>query len=71
MKKPSEQELKIPQNNLFMVWGGDSPFDRFIGADFIRSTYYGERISNPVYECKNDITPIEAKKIVESLQWLN
>ncbi|NEP80011.1 MAG: hypothetical protein F6K17_07875 [Okeania sp. SIO3C4] len=71
VKKPSEQQLKIPQNNLFMVWGRDSLFYRFIGADFIRSTYYREKISNPVSDCKNDITPIEAKKIVESLEWLD
>lgn len=71
VKKPSEQQLKIPQNNLSMDWVGDSPFYRLIGAYFIRSTYYGERKSHPFSECKNDITPTEAKKIVESLQWLD
>lgn len=70
-KKPSEQQLKYAQNNLFMDWEGDGPFYRFIGADFIRSTYYGEKKSHLVSECKNDITPAEATKIVQSLEWLN
>lgn len=64
VKKPSEQQLQSPQRNLFMNWGGDAPFYRLIGADFIR-------LSHPVSDCKNDITPAEATKIVKSLQWLD
>ncbi|MDJ0557233.1 MAG: hypothetical protein QNJ68_22865 [Microcoleaceae cyanobacterium MO_207.B10] len=71
VKSPSEQQLNSPQNNLFMNWGGDAAFYRLIGADFIRSVYYGERKSNPVSECQNDITPAEAVKIIQSLDWLN
>jgi len=70
-KNPSEQQLNSSQNNLLMSWGGESPFYRLIGADFIRSSYSRGRESNLVSQCENNITPAEATKIVQSLEWLN
>lgn len=70
-KLPSQQQLVVPQQNLFMDWGGAGPFYRFIGADFVRTTYYGERVNQPVSQCRHDITPETAAKIVRSLTWLN
>lgn len=70
-KLPSPQQLVVPQQNLFMDWGGTGPFYRLIGADFIRTTYYGERVNQPVSQCRRDITPETAAKIVRSLTWLN
>lgn len=66
----TEQQLASPQKNLFMDWGGDGPFYRLIGADFIRNTYYGERPGKSVTHCRNTLTPQEAAKIVRSLEWL-
>lgn len=69
-QSPTQQQLASPQKNLFMDWGGDGPFYRLIGADFVRSTYYGERPGKPVSQCRNTITPQAAAKIVRSLTWL-
>lgn len=69
-RRPTQQQLALPQQNLFMDWGGAGPFYRLIGADFVRSTYYGERWNRPVTQCRKDITPKEAEKIVRSLTWL-
>ena len=59
-KKPSEQQLKSPQNNLIMDWVGGGPFYRL-----------QEGRNHAVSECQNGITPAEVTKIVQSLDWLN
>ena len=69
-KQPSAQQLAIAQPGLLSDWGGTGPFYRIMGADLVRSAYYGEREGKSVAQCRNPITPNEAIAIMKSLSWL-
>ena len=72
---PSQQQKRSPQPYLGTEWARNisisSSFYRLLGADFVRQSYYGHRRNQPKTICRNDITPLEAEKIVKSLKFLD
>lgn len=66
----SEMRQNFPEADMYMDWAGNGPFYRFIGAGFVRQSYYGERNSQPIKECRNDISTREAVKVIRSLSML-
>lgn len=65
-----EMRQNFPEADMYMDWAGNGPFYRFIGAGFVRQSYYGERNSQPIKECRNDISTREAVKVIRSLSML-
>lgn len=59
-----------PESFLYMDWAGKGPFYRLVGAKLVRQTYYKERQNQRVSECRNEIDPQEAVKIIESFSTL-
>ena len=72
---PSEEQKRSPQPYLGTEWARNtsvsSSFYRLIGADFVGQSYYGAKINQPAEICRNDITPLEAEKIVKSLRYID
>jgi hypothetical protein len=65
-----EMRQRFPDADLYMEWVGNGPFYRFTGAGLVRQTYYGERLSQPVAQCRNNISPQEAVKVIRSFSFL-
>ena len=61
-----EMRQRSPQSLLYMEWAGQGPFYRLVGAALARQSYYGEGQNQRVSECRNEIDPQEAVKIIES-----
>jgi hypothetical protein len=69
-QKPSSEQIASPQHGLFTEWAGGGPFYRVIGADWVRTTYYGEKRGKPAQLCRGEVTPALVAQIVKSLHWL-
>ncbi|MFB2920237.1 MULTISPECIES: hypothetical protein [Aerosakkonema] len=65
-----EMRQTFPESDLYMEWVGSGPFYRFTGAGLVRQTYYGERLSQPVAQCRHNISPQEAAKVIRSFSFL-
>jgi hypothetical protein len=72
---PSEEQKKSSQSYLGTDWGNNNLMPRahyrLLGADFTRQSYYGYRRNQSKTICRNDITPLDAEKIMKSLNWLD
>jgi hypothetical protein len=72
---PSEAQKRTPQKYLGTEWARNTSvstsFYGLIGADFVGQSYYGGRINQPAGICRNDITPLEAEKIIKSLKYID
>ena len=69
-QQPSAAQIAAPQAGLFTDWAGGGPFYRVIGADWVRSSYYGEKPGKPAAACRTEVTPALVADVERSLQWL-
>jgi hypothetical protein len=69
-QKPSSEQIASRQHGLFTDWAGGGPFYRVIGADWVRSTYYGEKPGKPARVCRGAVSPALVAQVVKGLRWL-